>query len=131
MHEIRKRSKVKDVFHIIDDDGRELTVESILEPGVALPSWNRAKNSIIRLETAGSKDAEALGRAIVDTFAVFFGEEGTAKILEFYEDDYMDMMRDVFPYVQTFLLPKLEEESAKRRENMIDIYRNSYRRREL
>ena len=66
-----------------------------------------------------------MGRAIVDTFAVFFGEEGTAKILDFYEDNYFDMMEDVFPYIQAILLPKLEAESAKRREAMIEIYRSS------
>ena len=131
MHEIHKRDKVKEVFHITDNDGRELTVESILAPGEALPSWNRARNSIIRAQTAGTKDTEAMGRAIVDTFAVFFGEEGTAKILDFYEDNYFDMMEDVFPYIETFLLPKLETESAKRREAMIEIYRSSPRRRKL
>ena len=131
MVEIRRKNKVKETFHIIDNDGRELTVESILDPGEALPSWNRARNSIIRAQTAGTNDTEAMGRAIVDTFAVFFGEEGTAKILDFYEDNYFDMMEDVFPYIQAILLPKLEAESAKRREAMIEIYRSSPRRRKL
>ena len=131
MHEIHKRDKVKEVFHITDNDGRELTVESVLDPGEALPAWNRAKNSIIRAQTAKQPDFEALGQAIVDTFAVFFGEEGTAKILDFYEDNYFDMMEDVFPYIQAILLPKLEAESAKRREAMIEIYRSSPRRRKL
>ena len=131
MVEIRRKNKVKETFHITDNDGRELTVESILDPGEALPSWNRAKNSIIRAQTAKQPDFEAMGQAIVDTFAVFFGEEGTAKILDFYEDNYFDMMEDVFPYIQAILLPKLEAESAKRREAMIEIYRSSPRRRKL
>ena len=131
MHEIHKRGKVKEVFHITDNDGRELTVESILDPGEALPSWNRARNSIIRAQTAKQPDFEALGQAIVDTFAVFFGEEGAAKILDFYDGNYTDMMEDVFPYINTILLPKLEAESAKRREAMIEIYRSSPRRRKL
>ena len=131
MHEIHKRGKVKEVFHITDNDGRELTVESVLDPGEALPAWNRAKNSIIRAQTAKQPDFEALGQAIVDTFAVFFGEEGAAKILDFYDGNYTDMMEDVFPYINTILLPKLEAESAKRREAMIEIYRSSPRRRKL
>ena len=131
MHEIHKRDKVKEVFHITDNDGRELTVESVLDPGEALPAWNRAKNSIIRAQTAKQPDFEALGQAIVDTFAVFFGEEGAAKILDFYDGNYTDMMEDVFPYIQAILLPKLEAESAKRREAMIEIYRSSPRRRKL
>lgn len=131
MHEIHKRDKVKEVFHITDNDGRELTVESVLDPGEALPAWNRAKNSIIRAQTAKQPDFEALGQAIVDTFAVFFGEEGAAKILDFYDGNYTDMMEDVFPYIESILLPKLEAESAKRREAMIEIYRSSPRRRKL
>lgn len=131
MHEIHKRDKVKEVFHITDNDGRELTVESVLDPGEALPAWNRAKNSIIRAQTAKQPDFEALGQAIVDTFAVFFGEEGAAKILDFYDGNYTDMMEDVFPYIESILLPKLEAESAKRREAMIEIYRSSHRRRKL
>ena len=67
----------------------------------------------------------------MDTFAVFFGEEGAAKILDFYDGNYTDMMEDVFPYINTILLPKLEAESAKRREAMIEIYRSSPRRRKL
>ena len=131
MVEIRRKNKVKETFHITDNDGRELTVESVLDPGEALPAWNRAKNSIIRAQTAKQPDFEALGQAIVDTFAVFFGEEGAAKILDFYDGNYTDMMEDVFPYIQAILLPKLEAESAKRREAMIEIYRSSHRRRKL
>ena len=131
MVEIRRKSKVKETFHITDNDGRELTVESILDPGEALPSWNRARNSIIRAQAAKQPDFEALGRAILDVFAVFFGEEGAMKILDFYGGNYTDMMEDVFPYINTILLPKLEAESAKRRETMIEIYRSSPRRRKL
>ena len=131
MYEIHKRDNVKETFHITDNDGRELTVESVLDPGEALPAWNRAKNSIIRAQTAKQPDFEALGQAIVDTFAVFFGEEGAAKILDFYDGNYTDMMEDVFPYIESILLPKLEAESAKRREAMIKIYRSSHRRRKL
>ena len=131
MVEIRMKNKVKETFHITDNDGRELTVESVLDPGEALPSWNRAKNSIIRAQTAKQPDFEALGRAILDVFAVFFGEEGATKILDFYGGNYTDMMEDVFPYINTILLPKLEAESAKRREAMIEIYRSSHRRRKL
>ena len=131
MVEIRRKNKVKEAFHITDNDGRELTVESVLDPGEALPAWNRAKNSIIRAQTAKQPDFEALGQAIVDTFAVFFGEEGAAKILDFYDGNYTDMMEDVFPYIESILLPKLEAESAKRREAMIKIYRSSHRRRKL
>lgn len=131
MVEIRRKSKVKETFHITDNDGRELTVESILDPGEALPSWNRARNSIIRAQAAKQPDFEALGRAILDVFAVFFGEEGAMKIIDFYGGNYTDMMEDVFPYINTILLPKLEAESAKRREAMIEIYRSSPRRRKL
>lgn len=131
MVEIRRKNKVKETFHITDNDGRELTVESVLDPGEALPAWNRAKNSIIRAQTAKQPDFEVLGQAIVDTFAVFFGEEGAAKILDFYDGNYTDMMEDVFPYIESILLPKLEAESAKQREAMIKIYRSSHRRRKL
>ena len=131
MVEIRRKNKVKETFHITDNDGRELTVESVLDPGEALPAWNRAKNSIIRAQTAKQPDFEALGQAIVDTFAVFFDEEGAAKILDFYDGNYTDMMEDVFPYIESILLPKLEAESAKRREAMIKIYRSSHRRRKM
>ena len=131
MYEIHKRDNVKETFHITDNDGRELTVESILDPGEALPSWNRARNSIIRAQAAKQPDFEALGRAILDVFAVFFGEEGAMKILDFYGGNYTDMMEDVFPYINTILLPKLEAESAQRPEAMIEIYRSSPRRRKL
>lgn len=131
MHEIHKRDKVKEVFHITDNDGRELTVESVLDPGEALPAWNRAKNSIIRAQIAKQPDFEALGRAIVDVFAVFFGEDGAAKILDFYGGNYTDMMEDVFPYIESILLPKLEAESAKRREAVMNLYRSRSRRRKL
>lgn len=131
MHEIHKRSKVKETFHITDSEGRELTVECVLDPGEALPAFNRAKNSVIRAQTAKRPDFEALGRAILDVFAVFFGEEGTMKILDFYGGNYTDMMEDVFPYINTILLPKLEAESAKRREAMKDLYRNRPFRRLL
>ena len=53
------------------------------------------------------------------------------KILDFYGGNYTDMMEDVFPYINTIILPKLEAESAKRREAMKDLYRNRPFRRLL
>ena len=131
MVEIRRKNKVKETFHIADNDGRELTVECVLDPGEALPAFNRARNSIIRAQTTKQPDFEAMGRAILDVFAVFFGEEGAMKILDFYGGNYTDMMEDVFPYINTILLPKLEAESAKRREAMKDLHRNRPFRRLL
>lgn len=129
MVEIHKKAKVKETFRITDNDGRELVVEANLDPGEALPAFNRAKNSVIRAQTAKQTDFEALGRAILDIFAVFFGEDGTMNILDFYNGNYTDMMEDVYPYINSVLVPKLEVESAKRRDTMISLYRNRHVRR--
>lgn len=65
------------------------------------------------------KKVEALGNATIALFDVIFGEEGRKKIVDFYEDAYTEMLVDVFPFIADVVLPKVNEASAARREQLL------------
>ena len=61
---------------------------------------------------------ENIGKVVVDIFSLLFGEENTKKLLEFYDEDYTQMLSDLFPYIQNVLVPKITEVAKKRQKNL-------------
>lgn len=58
-----------------------------------------------------------LGETIVYIFEILFGEENTAKIVAFFEEEYDEMLTALLPFITKEVLPKIKEnasaESAK------------------
>lgn len=68
-------------------------------------------------------DLEALGVATVDFFTAVFGEDATAKLVEFYKDDYTAMLADMAPYFSEIIYPAMH----RQRESMIALKKREKR----
>lgn len=53
------------------------------------------------------KNIETLGRAVADLLEAVFGPEGTQTIISFYEGRYIEMSREVLPFVSQCIIPRL------------------------
>lgn len=69
------------------------------------------------------KTIEAYGAAVVAVFRVIFGDEGTDKIIAFYEGNYTEMLLDIFPFLNDEIMPKIREASEARKQQLIDAAR--------
>ena len=62
---------------------------------------------------------DAYGNAVLAVFKVIFGEEGAEKIVSFYEQNYTEMLLDLFPFISDEIMPKIKAASAERREQLV------------
>lgn len=59
-----------------------------------------------------------IGQAVVDVFDLLFGAENVRKLLEFYRQDFTQMMAEMFPYIQNVILPKFQQAAKLRKRAM-------------
>lgn len=124
MYEIKKTARIKEELKLADGD-KELIVPVDVDLNSALHRYNISKNNIIR---ARNGTPEEMGKAVCDLFDVFFGSEATAKILDWYDGRWEEMLEDVFPYIDGVLAPKLKAASEAKRDKLVAMYKASARR---
>ena len=62
-------------------------------------------------------------------FDVIFGEDGTKKLISFYDGNFNGMLLDVFPFINDEIMPKIRAASADRREQMLAAVKASKKAR--
>lgn len=74
----------------------------------ALSETTEAKRKV---ETAEDLQGvfETLGNAMVDLLQAVFGEENAKIFLDFYEDSYIEMSREVLPFISNVVIPRMIE----------------------
>ena len=68
---------------------------------------------------------EAYGNAVIAVFDVIFGEENTQKIVEFYENNWSEMLLDLFPFINNEIMPKIQEASDERKAQLLEAAKAS------
>jgi hypothetical protein len=130
MYTITRKNRIREQLQLCHADGSvaltvdvDLNVDEIQARAVqAYKEIGKVQEQIRR--APGSTEAmEAYGNAAIALFNVIFGEEGTRKILAFYEDHYTEMLLDVFPFINSEIFPKIAEASAARRAQLMETAR--------
>lgn len=70
---------------------------------------------------------EEIGNAVITLFRSVFGEENTQVILDFYNNRYQEMIREIMPFITDVVLPQVRKLAAQGRKNQM----NRYRRRKM
>lgn len=52
-------------------------------------------------------DPEKLGAAVIEMMQLVFGVDGAQKLLDLYQNRYMDMIGDIYPFVKDVVEPQL------------------------
>lgn len=74
------------------------------------------------------KNIETLGRAVADLLEAVFGPEGTQTIISFYEGRYIEMSREVLPFISQCIIPRLVDLKKENRKAMRAKYNRKTRR---
>lgn len=73
----------------------------------------------IQQETAKKEpSSEAIGEAIVELFTIVFGKEQTETMVKLYEDNYLDLLVDVTPFLIEEIKPAIVEASKSKRDEL-------------
>ncbi len=120
---IQRTRNFTDVLELEDGD-KTLSIEVEINFDRVCRSYREAEVALAHAQKCASEtptDPETLetyGVAIAAVFAVLFGEENTMRILQFYEDDYVSMLGDIWPYITGVLLPAMQQAREKKLQDM-------------
>lgn len=135
-YQVQRKSRIKETLELLDETGA--VVESLdvdLNVDQIAGRVNKAYEVLGAAQTALQKNArsdeslEAYGKAVLAVFDVIFGEDGTKKLISFYDGNFNEMLLDVFPFINDEVMPKIRAASADRREQMLAAVKASKKAR--
>ena len=136
MYTITRKNRIKEQLQLCHADGTvALTADVDLNVDQIAGRVNKAYEVLGAAQTALQKNArsdealEAYGKAVLAVFDVIFGEDGTKKLISFYDGNFNEMLLDVFPFINDEIMPKIRAASADRREQMLAAVKASKKAR--
>nr|DAY06400.1 MAG TPA: hypothetical protein [Caudoviricetes sp.] len=117
MYTIEKSRTFDDELKITDEN-RELLLKIHLgiNPSM-IPQYRALLLRLTELQKQSQPDVTSIGACIVDIMGLLLGKTNTEKIIAFYENNYTQMLYDIFPYIQQVIVPEVEK-LAKDRKKM-------------
>ncbi len=119
-----KRFKKTEELELVNEEGVTEKVISIrLDRAGIAEKASKKYVEIQRLQALAKrakKDGEnelvtQLGQVVIDFFEIIFGEENAKTILEFYEGNYVEMIMEIMPFIQTKVLPVIRAAAQQNR----------------
>ena len=109
MYELKRRKRINEQIKI----GDEIITVDIDAESIAL-EYDKRYNAIVKAEQNlkkaqgdKSKVLQAYGEAVAALFDLIFGEENAEKIIKFYENRFIEMSMEVFPFIIDVIRPAL------------------------
>ena len=90
-----------------------------------IKAWETVSAAQVKLrETPNDETAqEAYGSAVLGMFPLIFDDDGAKEILDFYNGDYTGMLLNLFPFLNTVILPRIAAASARRKAQLMTAAR--------
>lgn len=122
-YQAKRSKKYVEDFELVDAEGNiKHTLHISLDADDMTVNINRKYAALTRAlsETTEAKRKaetaedlqgvfETLGNAMVDLLQAVFGEENAKILLDFYEDSYIEMSREVLPFISNVVIPRMIE----------------------
>lgn len=75
-----------------------------------------------------ARSLEVLGRTVTDLLEAAFGPEDAETIIRFYNGRYVEMCREVVPFITGVVIPKVRKMARDNRKAVLNSYNRSQRR---
>ena len=127
MAQIQRKKRFEDTLELLDEQGNVcVTLPVSLDIETVYRRVQKARKAAAEAEANMKDNAtdeayEAYGKAVFELFASVFGEGGAEKILQHYENNYSEMLLDVLPYLLDNVFPSLDELSAARIQQAVNL----------
>lgn len=129
MFELKRSEKIIEQIKLGND-----IIEVNLDAGAIQARFTKGYNEVLRAQNALngatndniesiSAKLEQYGNAVISVLQVIFGEENTAKILAFYENNYTEMFTEIYPFISEVILPKISEASKRKTDALKALYK--------
>ena len=127
MYQITRKNRIKETLQLCHENGtvaEEINIDINID--VIAGRVNKAYETLGMAQTALEADPaspemlEQYGKAVIAFFEIIFGEDGCKRIVAFYENNYTEMLLDLFPFINDEIMPKIREESEHRKQQLIE-----------
>lgn len=123
MYTITKSSKVVEQLELKDENGNSeiLNIEINISPELA-KRYRTLQVQLMNLQNKhpnnDTERIEQIGECITKMFQLLFGNANSERIFRFYENNYIVMCSDIFPFIQNVIIPQIQEFSKSRKKQM-------------
>jgi hypothetical protein len=127
MYKVVKRDRsIKETLVICHEDGTEaLTLDvdinttSIVSQMAIAREVLAAASGTLQKDPSDVKAMTALGTAVITMLTIIFGAENAKKLVEFYDSAYDALLVDIYPFIDSEIMPKIREASAERKAELL------------
>ena len=131
----RKKLYTED-FELTEEDGRVIhTLHVSLDPdsmAVKLSEKHaalvRALQDINQMKEENTGALEKIGNAVTDILEAVFGQEDAETIIDFYQGRYIEMCKEVVPFVTDVVVPQVRSLARENKQSIIAGYNRKQRR---
>lgn len=131
----RKKLYTED-FELAEEDGRVIhTLHVSLDPdnmAVKLSEKHaalvRALQDINQMKEENTGTLEKIGNAVTDILEAVFGQEDAETIIDFYQGRYIEMCKEVIPFVTDVVVPQVRSLARENKQSIIAGYNRKQRR---
>lgn len=142
-YQAKRNKRFEEDFELVDENGVvQHTLKASLDADDMVAKINRKYTALVRalsdVQEIKRKEAsneqlsdavEMLGRAEIDMFEAVFGADGTETIQQFYKDHYIEMAKEVIPFITGVVIPRLTEIKAENKKALVSQYNRAKKRR--
>lgn len=142
-YQAKRNKRFEEDFELVDENGVvQHTLKVSLDVDDMVAKINRKYTALVRalsdVQEIKRKEAsneqlsdavEMLGRAEIDMFEAVFGADGTETIQQFYKDHYIEMAKEVIPFITGVVIPRLTEIKAENKKALVSQYNRAKKRR--
>ena len=119
---INKNNEVEKVIHV------EFNADAMAR------EFNAARNGIIRAQAEVKKGEVSdkyttFGEAVIEIFRVVFGENNTREIIGFYENNYLEMVSELMPFITDVAAPAVQQAVDAKKQQLANNYKFNRRER--
>ena len=71
---------------------------------------------------------EHIGTIVLEMMEIVFGEKNTKEIMSFYENDYVEIIQQVMPFIINIILPEVRSIAQENKAKILEQYNRKNRR---
>lgn len=141
-YQAKRKKRFEEDFELCNESGEAVhTIHVSLDADDMVVKINRKYTALVRAlsETQDVKRKaltneelegcfEKLGRAVVDMLEAVFGSEDAKTIVDFYDNRYIEMCREVVPFITQVVLPRCAQIKKENQKGILQDYNRKQRR---
>lgn len=141
-YQVKKHKRFQEKFELVDENGdvaHSLNVD--IDADDMIVKINRkyadcvralSETTEMRRKARSGKDMaecfDKLGRAVVDLVETVFGTEDAGVILDFYENRYIELTKEVLPFIMKVVIPRCIEIRDENKKSILRGYNRKQKR---